>query len=62
MTRRIFDFIDKNKDGLLDTEELLSFMTNMATYNIEKFQGVFSHMTKEERSANLFKIRKETVS
>ena len=49
MTRRIFDYIDKDKNGLLDTEELLSLMTLMSSEHIQQFQGVFSHMTDEER-------------
>ena len=37
-------------------------MTLMAAQDIQQFQGLFSHMTEEERQMAIFKSRRDTVN
>lgn len=49
MTRRIFDYIDNDKNGCIEGSEIIDFMKIMHRDMVDSFKSLYSHMSEIEK-------------
>lgn len=49
MTSRIFEYIDQDKNGLVEGEEIEEFMRMMNAKSLDSFSSLLSHLSESEQ-------------